>query len=99
MLRLPATLGGVNDQPPKRKVARRFGHGLWAVIISVATFVMGYFTIYLYDQYRVEENPVVQLTQNTTSANEYLAGAVVSLLLTIFLAYMAVQHWRASGGR
>jgi len=97
-----ATLVKVDD-PVKtkhgRRVAARIGHGLWAVIISAATLGMGYFTIYLYDQYRVTQNPVLQLANNgnTSSANGYLAGAVVCLLLTIFLAYMAVQHWRASG--
>lgn len=58
---------------------------------------MGFFAIDFYDQYRVQEKPVVQLLQNTSAANAYLAGAVVCLLLAVFLAYMAFQHWRASG--
>jgi 4-hydroxybenzoate polyprenyltransferase len=89
----------VDNRPPKRKVARRFGHGLWATIISVATLVMGFLTIDFYNQYRDQENPVVQLANNgnTSSANAYLAGAIVCLLLTIFAAYMAVQHWRETG--
>jgi hypothetical protein len=59
-------------------------HALRLVVVAVATVVMSYFAIYFYDQYRLDVR---------------LAGAVACLLLTIFLAYLAVQHWRRRNAR